>query len=93
MGSSDDRLWQIAGSGALRSEPLDSLTAIFDRRSGQTHLLAAPLPEILEALAEGACTSATLVARLAERFDLSGGDDRALLDERLAELVERGLIA
>jgi PqqD family protein of HPr-rel-A system len=74
----------------LRIVPLDSLTAIYHRASGQTHIVAEPVPELLSALGEGACAVSALALRL-------GLDDtnetRALLTERLDELVTTGLVA
>ncbi|QNO26551.1 HPr-rel-A system PqqD family peptide chaperone [Sphingopyxis sp. OPL5] len=88
-----DRRYRAAEAGVLRVEPLGELTAIFDRRSMQTHLVVAPMPEILTALASSPCNAATLAARLADRFDLDGeGDATAILAARLAELAAMGLV-
>jgi PqqD family protein of HPr-rel-A system len=64
---------------------LDSLTAIYHRRSGQTHVVSEPMPEILAALQNGPADVATLAAQL-------GVDDVATLTVRLDELVEIGLV-
>lgn len=90
-----DRLYRAPAAGALRIEPLGDLTAIFDRRSMQTHLVVAPMPEIIAAMGDTPCDAAMLAERLAAAFDLAdaGGDDvAALLRERLAELVALGLV-
>lgn len=88
-----DPFYRAAEEGALRVEPLGDLTAIFDRRSMQTHLVTQPMPEILAALAAGPCDAATLAARLADLFDLDGeGDAAAILSERLDELAAMGLV-
>ena len=60
-----DRVWRAAPPEALRVEPLGDLTAIFDRRSMQTHLVVAPMPEILTAMADGPCDAEVLAERLA----------------------------
>jgi PqqD family protein of HPr-rel-A system len=74
----------------LRIVPLDSLTAIYHRPSGQTHVVAEPVPELLSALFIGACD----VAALAQRVGLDATEDTLnLLIERLNELVETGLVA
>ncbi|USI74108.1 HPr-rel-A system PqqD family peptide chaperone [Sphingomonas morindae] len=70
--------------------PLDAMTALYHRPSGATHLLASPLPELLDALAEGPADAATLLARLARRFDIADADPAALA-ARLDELVAIGL--
>jgi PqqD family protein of HPr-rel-A system len=74
----------------LRIVPLDSLTAIYHRASGQTHIVAEPVPVLLVALSEGACNVSTLAMRLG-----LVDDDHvcARLTERLDELVATGLVA
>lgn len=76
---------------ALRVVALDALTALYHRASGQTHVVAPPVPEILDLLADRAMTPEALLAALAERFDLPDGDTAALA-ARLDELVETGLV-
>jgi len=89
-----DRVYRAAPPGALRVEPLGELTAIFDRRSMQTHLVVSPIPEILAAMGAGDCDAATLAARLAECFEFDGDDAvQPILTERLAELAAMGLVA
>ena len=91
-----DRLYRAPEAGALRIEPLGDLTAIFDRRSMQTHLVVAPMPEIIAAMGDTPCDAGALAERLAAMFDLgdAGGDDvAAVLRERLAELAVLGLVA
>lgn len=74
----------------LRIVPLDSLTAIYHRASGQTHVVSEPMPELLTALATGDADVAALIRRLNLADD---AETRALLAERLGELVETGLVA
>lgn len=71
---------------------LDPFVALYDRRSGATHLLAEPAPQLLEILAAGPLTLAELRARLAAAFDLPDMSDAAL-QERVRELAAAGLIA
>jgi PqqD family protein of HPr-rel-A system len=93
MAAAEDGLvrYDAPPAGVLRLVPLDELTAIYHRASGQTHLVAAPVPEILEALGEAPATLAELLARLASRYDLADPDSDAL-EARLAELVGLGLV-
>ena len=89
-----DRAYRAAPPGALRIEPLGELTAIFDRRSMQTHLVVSPMPEMLEAMGADVCNSAALAERLAATFDIDGGADiQQILGERLGELAAMGLVA
>lgn len=102
MGSKSDMLpkpsqsppvWHAPAPDRLRTEPLDSLTALYDRASGQTHLLAPPMPEILASLAGSPATGPELLTRLAASFDLSAeGDAAAIIDARLHELAALGLV-
>jgi len=74
----------------LVSVPLDSLTALYHRRSGQTHLVAAPVPEILAALAEDPLDLGNLLAVLQIDDD---AEARLLLQARLDELIASGLVS
>ncbi|RYD44116.1 MAG: HPr-rel-A system PqqD family peptide chaperone [Sphingomonadales bacterium] len=88
-----ERAYRAASPGALRIEPLGELTAIFDRRSMQTHLVVSPMPEILDAMGEDSCGPALLASRLAATFDLDGDNDvQPILAERLSELAAMGLV-
>lgn len=88
-----DQTYRAAPPGALRVEPLGELTAIFDRRSMQTHLVVSPMPEILVAMGADACSAATLATSLAASFDFDSEEDaRPILAERLGELAAMGLV-
>ena len=88
-----DRAYRAASPGALRVEPLGELTAIFDRRSMQTHLVVSPMPEILGLMDDVPCNAAALTARLAAAFDFDGeGDTCTIIAERLGELAAMGLV-
>jgi PqqD family protein of HPr-rel-A system len=88
-----DRTYRAAPPGALRVEPLGELTAIFDRRSMQTHLVVSPMPEILGLVGADPCSAALLASRLAATFDLDGEHDvQSILAERLVELAAMGLV-
>jgi len=85
---------------ALKRVRLGGLEAIYHTPSGITHLLAEPVPELLDALvAAGTDTFVTaerLVAQIARRFDLVVDDPQerpeTVLGERLAELAALGLL-
>lgn len=76
---------------SLRVVPLDSLTAIYHRASGITHLVDAPVPEIIAALGQP-MTVEELLTRLVADYDLVDPDPRALA-ARLAELESVGLVS
>jgi PqqD family protein of HPr-rel-A system len=66
---------------------LDELVAVFHRASGITHLVASPVPELLEVLGGEWLT----LDALESEFDLLEGD-RERLSATLDELVVAGLI-
>lgn len=83
-------LYQAAPPVTLRIVPLDALTLIYHRASGITHVVDAPVPELLEALATPQ-TLDQLLTNLTERYDLLDADPMALAI-RLDELVQAGLV-
>ncbi|RYD98796.1 MAG: HPr-rel-A system PqqD family peptide chaperone [Sphingomonadales bacterium] len=82
--------YRAASPATLRIVPVDALTLIYHRASGITHVVDAPVPEILAALAEPLTVDA-LLTRLAEEYDLLDADALALA-VRLDELVAAGLV-
>lgn len=75
-------------SALLRVVQLDSLTAIYHRRSGQTHLVGEPVPEILEALTVGGDPTEIL-----SRLGIADtAEARAALTARLDEMIAIGLV-
>jgi PqqD family protein of HPr-rel-A system len=74
-------------------EPLDVMTLIYQRRSGITHMVAEPVPEILAAMGVETINAAAVLERLSALFDLSDADDAlAVVAARLEELADLGLI-
>lgn len=78
--------------GSRTTVALENLFAVFHERSGMTHILASPAPEILGALAAGPADADTLLARLRESHDLPDEDVREGIAARLAELEASGLV-
>lgn len=74
----------------LRIVPLDSLTAIYHRPSGQTHVVAEPVPELLAALGGDPVDLDALIGRLKIE---NSSENRNILTERLGELVAIGLVS
>lgn len=83
--------YRAAAPATLIVHPLDSMTAVYHRTSGQTHLLAPPAPELLALLAGEAMDADALLARLTKAFAVADPDPMAL-SARLDELVEAGLV-
>ena len=80
--------------GEILKVELDGLTALYHRPSGTTHLLAAPAPQILDVLAKGPATLATIVSRLNRSFEVEAGEGvRLVVEARIAELESAGLVS
>jgi PqqD family protein of HPr-rel-A system len=77
---------------AVRSVPLEALTALYHRPSGMTHILAPPAPQILAALAAAPGDADEVLARIADVFDLEAEDPAAAIAARLGELEAAGLV-
>ena len=76
----------------VRTVELEGLTLLYHRRSGMTHILAPPAPQILEALGSGPGSAQAVAERIAERFEIEGEDAAAVISARLAELEAAGLV-
>ena len=83
--------YRAAPPATLRIVPLDALTLVYHRASGITHVVDAPVPEILDILEQGPLSTKELLAALAERFELADPDPLALA-VRLDELAAAGLV-
>ena len=76
----------------IRIVTFDGLTAIYHRRSGQTHIVSEPLPEILSALGQGPLTKERLLARLLAGAEIAAEDAGEALAARIVELEAIGLV-
>lgn len=83
--------YRAAPAATLRIDPLDSLTLIYHRASGITHVVDSPVPELLATLGDAALTLEETLAALAAAHDLID-PDAAALAARLEELVGAGLV-
>jgi PqqD family protein of HPr-rel-A system len=79
-----------ADRATLRIARLDTLTALYHRASGITHVVDSPVPELIEALEQPRTLNGLLDYLLTE-YDV-GDADRAALTERLAELEAAGIV-
>jgi PqqD family protein of HPr-rel-A system len=84
--------YQAEPADDLLIEPLDSMTLIYQRRSGITHIVAEPVPEILAAMGSDAVDAKTVAARLAAEFDLDADEAETVVAARLDELASLGLV-
>ena len=77
--------------GAVRRVDLDGLSVLYHAPSGMTHIVAAPAPEILDALRPGPACVAELMARLRDAYELDDAADE-IVALRLFELEQAGLV-
>jgi len=76
------------------SVEMEGMAVIYHRPSGITHLLAAPAPEILDALSDQALDVDGIAACLAAEFEIAAEDEiAAVVADRLIELEGAGLVA
>lgn len=74
-------------------QPLDAMTLIFQRRSGITHIVADPVPQILSVMGDAPCDAASIASLLSAEYDL--GDAKSateIIAARLEELEQLGLL-
>ena len=91
--SGAEPLYRADTTDAMLVEPLDGLTLIYHRRSGVTHMVVEPVPQILAAMGEDALTLDQLLTRLSKDFDLGDAvEAKAVLAARIDELVDLGLV-
>lgn len=76
----------------LLVEPLDAMTLIYQRRSGVTHIVAEPVPEILAVMGNDLLNAEDVATRLANNFDIGASDAVAIILARLEELAVLGLV-
>jgi PqqD family protein of HPr-rel-A system len=72
---------------------LEGLTLLFHARSGQTHILAPPAPQILAALAGRPGDATDILSRIGDEFEVASEDPAGAIAARLAELEAAGLVA
>lgn len=78
--------FRAAAPQHLVTADLEGLTAIYHRPSGQTHIVAEPVPDLI------ACLNDPLdMPALLDRLGLET-DAALLLSERLSELIAAGLV-
>lgn len=82
------------GGDVVTSCALDDLVLLYHHRSGQTHMVISPVPEILDSMADGVpMTAADLHDRLARDFDLGPADEAlAEIGAHLDALMALGLL-
>ncbi|HYW15858.1 MAG TPA: HPr-rel-A system PqqD family peptide chaperone [Allosphingosinicella sp.] len=76
----------------IRTAEVEGLTLLYHRKSGLTHFLAPPAPQILAALAGGPASASEIASRIAKTFDIESEDPAAAIGARLAELEAAGLV-
>lgn len=86
--------YRAEDADALIIQPLDAVTLIYHRRSGITHIVAEPTPQILAAMGDGSMTAKAVTQKLSEDYDLGDtAEAQAVVSDRLEELAQLGLVA
>ncbi len=85
-------LYKAELADLLLVQPLDTMTLIYQRRSGITHIVAEPVPEILAVMGEESLDAAVIAQRLAAKFEIDAGDADAIVQSRLEEMAALGLV-
>lgn len=87
------RRYRAISTEDFEIKELDVMSALYDRRSGQTHLVAPPIPEMLAVMQGRECEPREIVENLAALYDLPAEEDHvASIEARLAELQKLGLV-
>ncbi|MEW4467139.1 HPr-rel-A system PqqD family peptide chaperone [Parasphingorhabdus sp. JC815] len=85
-------LYRAAPDGLIQ-HPLDSMTLLFQRSSGITHMVADPVPAIMEVMETDCVTANDVVQRLALSYDMEVGMETIdIVLARLEELCALGLV-
>lgn len=90
----DSRRYRADHRAEFLIHPLEDLTLIYHRRSGVTHMMTSPVPEILAAMDHDLLDAKQILERLSNTYDLEAGEAESLeavLGARLEELVALGL--
>ncbi|MFN3619237.1 HPr-rel-A system PqqD family peptide chaperone [Sphingorhabdus sp.] len=84
----------LAENAPLIIEPLDAMTLIYQRRSGMTHIVAEPIPQILMAMGSQPQTAQDTARRLAMEFDFGENTEVVveIVTSRLEEMAELGFL-
>lgn len=88
------RRYRAEDAANLVIRPLDELSLIHHRRSGTTHIVASPVPQMLACMGGDLLGAGEVLERLSRQFDL-GEEADMLLDivaARLEELAGLGLV-
>jgi PqqD family protein of HPr-rel-A system len=76
----------------LLIQPLDAMTVIYQRRSGITHIVAEPVPEMLAVMGDEGLTAGQVAQRLSAQFEIDSAGADEIVAARLEELAQLGLV-
>lgn len=90
--------YQMRYIDQIKLEHLDYMSLLYDKISGITHILAEPMPQIIEALGHKSLLSAQVAQYLQKNYDINSEPESEniesledIISARLDELVEMGL--
>lgn len=73
-------------------EQLDAMTVIYHRRSGITHIVAEPVPQILASMDAAPMTTAEIAQSITAAFDVNDAEVEPVIAARLEEMADLGLV-
>lgn len=89
--------YKIRDAGNLLLQHLDYMALLYDRRSGITHIIAQPAPQIIEALGHNILQPAQIEKILNKEYDIQSFEDdnidsfEDIIIARLDEFVDLGI--
>jgi PqqD family protein of HPr-rel-A system len=92
MAGPQSPVYRAEPADQLLVEPLDAMTLIYQRRSGITHIVAEPVPEILAVMGDDALDATVVAQRLAAQFKIDASDASDIVQSRLEEMATLGLV-
>jgi PqqD family protein of HPr-rel-A system len=88
------RQFSAASAECFKITAFDGLSAIYDRGSGVTHVVADPIPQILQSLSGKSLSETVILEALAVEYDLPDDQEtRDALAARLDEMEKVGLVS
>ncbi|WP_417622268.1 HPr-rel-A system PqqD family peptide chaperone [Parasphingorhabdus sp.] len=85
--------YRAAAKNELIWHDLDSMMLLYHRPSGITHMLADPVPAILQVMEDAPLTAGQIASRLMNQFEVEADvDAEEIILARLEELAILGLV-
>lgn len=80
--------FKIRNFDNIKMKPLDYMTLLYDKLSGVTHIIAEPVPQIIEALGQDIMSAQQIQRELNKHYDMAAYDD---VEEKFSDIIEARL--